>query len=835
MSEHPGPGPWRGPGAALGRTGGALAAFLLASVPAMAGPLSSAEILRELRSLASTGRVLYVAAHPDDENTRLLAWLALVRGYSVGYLSLTRGDGGQNLVGPELGDSLGVLRSLELLAARRLDGAHQFFTRARDFGFSKRADETLSIWDRREVLRDVVARIRKFRPDVVVSRFPTEASGTHGHHTASAMVAREAFDLAGDGAAFPGAGGAPWKPHRLVWNVFQPRGPASPEASPPPGSFSMEIGAWLPWVGASIGELAARSRSMHKSQGMGSAEVRGPIPERFVVLAGAPAGADLMEGIETGWGRVPGGAGLDAALARVREEFDPEEPSRGLAGLLEVADRVARLPPGMARDEAMARVGRIVGGMLGLHAEALGEVLDVVPGARLPVRLALTVQGPVAIDWLGSEVAGSAAEGGRIPVAPGGSASRSLVVTVPPGAEPAHPHWLRGTGTLGLFEGPGAGDGEADDPPAFPVTHRIEVEGRSFRLDDAVVARTVDPVEGELRDPVRVTAPVRLRFRRDQEVVPPGGRRRVEVEMRAVAGAVSGTLALDPGPGWSASPAALPFSLAEAGAEARLGFELTAPGEPGRTGVGAVATVAGRAWTRDRIELRHRHVATRVLHPEARLTAVALEVKTAAGTVGYLPGAVDGIDSALERLGFPLRRLAVSDLTAEGLAGLASVVVGIRAMNVHEDLAPRLGALEAFAAGGGTVLVQYQNPQGLKVPRLAPYALRVGRDRVTDEGAAVTRLVPDHPALSGPNPIEDGDFAGWVQERGLYFATEWGPEWTPLLSMADPGEGAQRGSLLVARHGKGWWIHTGLSWFRQLPAGVPGAYRLFANLVSLRP
>lgn len=801
----------------------------------MAASLSSSEILQELREFRELGRVLFIAAHPDDENTRLIAYLAKARGYATAYLSITRGDGGQNLIGPELGEELGVIRTQELLAARRIDGGRQFFTRAVDFGFSKDHAETLAVWDRAAVLGDVVRTIRRFRPDVVVTRFTTEPGETHGHHTASAILAQEAFARAGDPAAYPEQLGplAPWSPRRLVWNVFQPRGAKPPP--PPADALRLDVGEYLPLLGASAGELAARSRSMHRSQGMGTLGTRGASPEFFKVLAGAPATADLMEGIDTSWARVPGGAAIIPQVGTLIARFDPLAPEASVPALLALRRALAALAPDPTVAEKAARLDRILVACLGLHVETRGPA-TAVPGETLELDHAAIVRSRHPVRWLGVRLPGrDELSGLAVALEPNQPATLRTSSTLAPGTRVSQPYWLEEPGSPGSnrLPSPDALD-HPEDPPAVPLVHRFEVDGQVLEVEDEPVLVVADPVDGERRERLRVIPPVTLDFVRSLELLAPGSTRPVSVELTAARTGVSGELRLDAPAGWAVSPASHPFALRAPGDRARVDFTLTAPGGGGAARVAAVATVGKDRHDRRRVEIRHAHIPPQLLHPRARLTAVSFELATRGRRVGYLPGAGDEVATCLGRMGFEVVPLKASELSPEGLAGLDAVVLGIRAFNTRDDLAPHLDGLFAWVEAGGTVIAQYNTPNGLKSPRLAPYPLRPSRERVTDQTAAVEFLVPDHPALTTPNRLGPGDFTGWVQERGVCFPDQWDERFTPLLAMADPGEGPKKGALLVARHGKGWYVYSGLAWFRQLPEGVPGAYRLFANLVGLR-
>lgn len=807
-------------------------------------------LLQELTAFQTLGRVLYVAAHPDDENTRLLSYFARGRGYRTGYLSLTRGDGGQNLLGTELRDTLGVIRTQELLAARRTDGAIQFFTRANDFGFSKQPDETFGIWNRAEVLADVVRIIRSFRPHVMITRFSTEPGITHGHHTASAILALEAFKLAADPQAFPEQleqGLKPWKTTRILWNGFPGgfRGGARTEAAPPPSTLQLDTGGYQPLLGESYGEIAARSRSNHKSQGFGTLVSLSPSPEFFQVLAGEPAQRDVMDGVVTSWAAFEGGAAVATAAEQVARDFNPRDPAASVSGLLAVRATVRslqdRAAPGtdLARtlDEKLQQLDRMIAAGLGLHVQAVAEKAECVPGETVALKLRALQRAAasgVTLRWIRSELPG----GIRVEVGkelkPNRPSDAASEFKLPLDTPLSTPYWLREAGTTGMFrvDDP-ALIGRPENPPLIPVVHVIEIGGQVLRFADQAVEVIEDPIHGEIRQPLVAIPPVTLHFSQELELFAPGDSRAVAVELSANRGPLEGRLSLEVPAGWSVTPATHPFRLDRAGVRQQVGFRVVAPAQPARARLIAQAEVDGRTYRQTRIDIRYDHIPTQLIQPLAQARAVSLELATRGHTIGYLPGAGDLVAESLTRMGYAVTLLTPADLAPGRLKAFDAVVLGVRVANTRTDIGSLMPALFAYAEAGGTVVMQYNTTADLHSTQLAPYPLRISRDRVTDEKAAVTLLTPDHPALTTPNRITAADFEDWVQERGLYFPNEWAAPFTPLLSMADAGEQPKRGSLLVARHGKGYFVYTGLSFFRELPEGVPGAYRLFANLVSL--
>jgi LmbE family N-acetylglucosaminyl deacetylase len=808
----------------------------IVSLAAASEPLPPSAIPQELRRFQELGSVLFIAAHPDDENNRLIAYLARGRHYRTAYLSLTRGDGGQNVLGPEFGETLGVIRTEELLAARQIDGGRQFFTRAIDFGFSKNPTETLVIWNRDQVLADMVRVIRSFRPDVLISRF-SPTGGGHGHHTASAILAREVFKLCGDPHAYPDQlkDLAPWQPKRLFLNGGGfGRGSGGGNTD----SLRVEVGGNDPITGESFASIAGRSRSMHKTQGFGNftgGGGGGPATESFQLLAGEPARQDLLEGVNTHWSRFPGGADIEPLTAEIIARFDPQNPAASVPALLSLRGRLATLASDPVVDEKRRQLDRIVQACVGLSVVTTVPRVEVVPGETLSLQQRVEVHSSVPVRWMGVRFPSLNRRFGEpLELRPNQAALRQSTLELPAQTPLSQPYWLRAPHPPGMFQ---VNDpsliGRPENPPALPIEQEFEINGQSLVIMDEPVQEISHAAPVESRRPLAVISPVALRFVSEVRLFAPGAMRPVEVAVTAYRPDVSGTVQLAASAGWKIEPARQPLRLAKAGEKSVLRFQVTAPAQPVRAILTASALINGVRFASDRIEIHYPHLPPLLLQPAARLPAVALEWAIRGRQVGYVPGAGDSVAESLEQMGYTVTRLAGADLTPEKLRGFDAVVIGIRAFNVRKDLGPQLPALFAYAEAGGNVLVQYNNPNGLQTNRLAPYDLRLSQDRVTDENASVTFLVPDHPALNTPNRITQADFVDWVQERGLYFPNQWDEHFTPVLVCGDPGEAPLKGGLLVAKYGQGYFVYTGLAWFRQLPAGVPGAYRLFANLVSL--
>jgi LmbE family N-acetylglucosaminyl deacetylase len=814
-------------------------------VPARAGapePEEPAAILEDLRSFRQMGSVLYVAAHPDDENTQLVAYLARGRSYRTAYLSVTRGDGGQNLLGAEFGDELGVIRTQELLGARRIDGGRQFFTRARDFGYSKDYRQTLLKWDREEVVGDIVRVIRGFRPDVVITRFSPEPGTTHGHHTASAVLAIEAFKRAGDPKAYPEQLVAlePWQPRRLLMNTGGPvRG--SPD-QPSSKTLHMEIGGNDPVTGQPFGAIASRSRSMHKTQGFGFFAVgtSGSRSESFQLLLGEPAANDIFDGVDTSWGRVPGGAEIGRMADEVIDGFDRKDPSASVPRLLEIKKRLVGLPKDPIVDEKRGQLDRIIGDCLGLSVETTVARAEVVPGESVKINHRVEIHSAFPVRWMAVGYPSLAREMETgVDLVQGKPSFRDSAQTLPAGTPASQPYWLKEEGTPGMFRVDETSlIGQPENPPILPVEYRLEVAGQTIVLADEPVERSVDSKGQEIRRRIEAIPPVSLHFPSEVALFAPSASRQVAVEIVAFRTETSGLLHLDAPEGWKIAPSEQSFRLSAVGDRTRLLFTVTAPPRPATAALRVWASLGdGTRFFTDRVEIRYSHIPPILLQPPAAMKAVCLDLAIHGSRVGYVAGAGDSVAMGLEEMGYSVTPLTGADFVPDRLKPFDAVVIGVRAFNTRSDLASGFQALLSYVEAGGTVVAQYNTPNALPTTKLGPYPLALSRNlpanRVTDENAPVAILLPDHPAFTTPNRIDRSDFDGWVQERGLNFPSEWDSRYVALLACGDPGEAPLKSGILVARYGKGYYVYTGLSWFRQLPAGVPGAYRIFANLVSL--
>ncbi len=801
-------------------------------------PLADGARLRlALEKLDVTASALYIAAHPDDENTAFLAWLANGRKARTAYLSLTRGDGGQNLIGSDTGELLGVIRTNELLAARRIDGAEQFFTRALDFGFSKNPDETLAIWDRERILADVVYVIRRFRPDIIVTRFPTDGGG-HGHHTASAILAEEAFSAAADPGRFPEQleSVRPWQAKRLMWNVFRFGGAP---ADTVPGRVRVDVGAYDPLLGRSFSEIAGESRSQHKSQGFGSAERRGAFVNTFEHRLGQRATSDLFEGVEATWSRTPSGEKFASIVRQAAREFRPKEPQAIVPLLVRARSVLAALPTDPLVVRKRAELDEVLRACLGLWVEAIATAPGAAPGATVRIATAALNRSDVPLALSRVEILSTDAARSTVrPLPFNVPASDTFRVTIPADRAPTRPYWLEQPALRGSFEVSNARIiGDPENAPEFVARFTFDVRGQAIAFDVPVVHRWVDPVAGERHRDFQIVPPATLRFDRSAYLFPDAAARDMKIVVESGAGAVNGLVRLRLPQGWQATPAEAAVALDAGARDTTVTFRVTPPRVASGQGAGVSAEIefGGRAYALTALTLDYPHIPVQRLHLPATARLVRTDLRVAGGRIGYVMGSGDAIPEALGQMGLAVLPLTEEDVAAADLSAYDVIVTGVRAYNTKPRLRAQQKRLLDYVARGGRLVVQYNTAEEALQDRLGPAPFRISRDRVTVEEAPVRLLKPEHPLVTTPNRITDADFDGWVQERGLYFANPWDPSYETVLSCNDPGEPVRDGGLLYARHGRGVFIDTGYAWFRELPAGVPGAWRLFANLVSAAP
>lgn len=789
----------------------------------------AARIRLDLDRLGVIGAALYVAAHPDDENTAMISWLANGKLVRAGYLAATRGDGGQNLIGTEKSELLGVIRTAELLEARKIDGGEQFFSRAIDFGYSKTAEETLRIWGRERILGDFVRVIRMFRPDVIITRFPVNGDGGHGHHTASAILAEEAFRLAGDPTAYPEQLGqyGTWQPRRIFWNAWRLENTA--------GLLAVDLGAFNPLLGLSYSELAGESRSMHKSQGFGAPERRGSIPNHLELRGGDPAITDPFEGIDLTWRRIAGGGTVIPLLDRARAAFSAEEPAAIVPHLIAFRRALQALPLGemwqqKVIEEKIEDTDALIRQAAGIWIEAIASQPSVIPGSAVEVNLAV-------INRSSHPVTAAVAERSSTPAAVPYNTpwTEPVTLTIPGDARFTHPFWLRAAHDGAAYSIHEASlIGRAVAPAPLSVEVLLTVAGEPLVFEVPVMYRWTDPVMGERYRELEIHPPVTANFENGVLVFPDRESRRVRALIAAESDGASGRVRILVPEGWKAEPASVPFAIAKKGGEQPIAFTVTPPAEPATADISLLLEPDGwpSPYSLAKATLDYPHIPITTLLPHATAKLVRADVARVGSRIGYVMGAGDQVPDALRQIGYEVTLLSDEELEGGDLSVYDAIVIGVRAYNTRKRLASVQPRLFDWVAAGGALVTQYNTLDRDLPPNLGPFPFQLSRERVTVEESPVSIVDPSHPLMARPNRIVASDFEGWVQERGLYFPGTWDPAYTAPLVMFEPGESGKRGSILHARHGEGVFIYTPISFFRQLPAGVPGAYRLFANLVS---
>jgi LmbE family N-acetylglucosaminyl deacetylase len=852
------------------------------------------EIREALERLDTLGSVMMIGAHPDDEREQVLAYLALGRHVRTAYLSLTRGEGGQNLIGPEQGDELGIIRSQELLSSRRIDGAEQYFTRAIDFGFSKTADETLQKWDRNKVLGDVVYNIRRFRPDVVILVFSGTPRDGHGHHQASSILGKEAFSLAGDPTKFPEqlAYVQAWTPKLLMMNAGGPGGAQAKgkagknkaDDTPPADRLNLDVGVYSPELGASFGEIGGASRSANRTQGTGAAETKGSQLATMETVAGDKATKDLFENLDITWNRLPGGAAVGEIVKQALDSFVPARPEALLPQLVKARPLIAAIVAATKdplAEQKLKELDETIALCSGLSLEAQSDKAAVSPGATLRVNFTAIQRLPNSVALTGIRLAGM--EGAPIvnlapTVLVNNQPSRyNASFTIPQDQPYTQPYWLAQPKDGALYSVPDPRDiGLPENPPALTAHFRVQIAGTEIELTRPVQYRYVDRVFGEQVRPFTVIPPVAVSLPESALVFGDAKPRRIEVAVRSNGGKVGGNLRLDVPAGWTYTPESSHFELTATEEQTNVFFNLVPPAGDSRGKIRAIAQVGNQTVFTGTEVIQYPHITTQTLLPPAQATLVRADIRILSKSVGYVMGAGDDVPQAIRQLGCEVTLLTESDLSHGDLARFDAIVTGVRAFNTRADLRANYQRLFDYANNGGTLIVQYNVPEGGAPPQgappapgaaaqpaaaqpapapgqptpalppavaavgdggllahIGPYPIRISRsDRVTVEEAPIVFPNPDLRLLHAPNQITSADFDGWVQERGLYFSDQWDPKYVSVLESHDPGEMPLPGGMLYAPVGKGVYIFSAYDWFRELPAGVPGAYRLFANMLS---
>ncbi len=804
---------------------------------------NSSDLYHSIQKLNFLGSALYVAAHPDDENTRLISYLANHVKARTAYLSLTRGDGGQNLIGPELRELLGVLRTQELLAARSVDGAQQFFSRANDFGYSKHPDETLQIWNKEAVLEDVVRIIRQFKPDVIVNRFDHRSPGrTHGHHTSSAMLSFEAFDLVNDPNVYSDQLSTleTWQPKRLFFNTswWFYGSQEKFEAADKSNMLNFDVGTYYPVLGVSNNEIASLASSQHLCQGFGRLSTRGSQNEYVELLKGElPKNKnDLFDGIDTSWSRIEGGKAVGAILDPIEENFDFKNPSSHLPQLIKAHQLLSSLSDGHWKGIKLQELETIISAAAGLYLEA--SAADAYSYAGGTVKVAIEALNRSAVEMTLNSVYIN--EDTAITTSNTLGENKKVVLEmdlkIPSNTATTNAYWLNEKGSLGMYE---VADksliGKPETPRAFHAIFDITMNGYTFQIVKPVVRKFAKPDKGELVQPFEILPEATASIRDKVLIFADGKSKEVSVTVKAHKDNAQGEVQFQYSKGWTVDTDTKNFTIAKKGDQQELVFTLTPPAFENEGIIRPLVKIGGKVISKELIEINYDHVPKQSILLPAEAKVVRLNIQKMGQNIGYIVGAGDDVPTSLEQIGYTVHIIDPQSIGEGTLDKYDAIVTGIRSYNVVPELKFKQRFLLEYVKNGGNLIVQY-NTAGRwnkQFENISPYPLQLSRDRVTNENSEVSILAKKHSLTSFPNAIEEKDFDGWVQERGLYFPNEWDKAFTPILSMKDKGESAKKGSLLVAPYGEGNYIYTGLSFFRELPAGVPGAYKLFANMLSI--
>lgn len=807
--------------------------FLSILYPQPLPNLSSSEIKLALNKLDVLGSVLYIAAHPDDENTAAIAYFAKGKLLRTGYLAITRGDGGQNLIGTEQSEQLGVLRTQELLEARKRDGGEQFFTRAVDFGFTKSPEETFEFWDHEKILSDVVWVIRKFRPDIIITRFPSTGQGGHGHHTASAILALEAFDLANDPNAFSEQLKfvQTWQPKRIFWNAWLPAIQNSNiDLSKVP---AVNLGDFNSLLGKSYTEISAVSRSMHKSQGFGSSGIRNNTLNYFLLQKGEPVRNDLFEGIDLTWNRVEGGNEIQNLIEQTLKNFNEENPAASIDNLLMIYEKISNLKDAYWKNVKLKEITELIRSCAGIWIEAIADNEFVSVGDTIKIKSAIVNRCDNNLLLKNVSIKNySDLKLNDVLLAKGELNSYNFSFLIPQNTPVSQPYWLKNEHSSGMFN---VDDqkliGLTEEEPKLICDFTISYKNKSITLSVPVFYRLTDPVDGEIYKSIVIAPPVTINIERDIYFFSSDTKKEIKVTVQSFKDFTSGKIFLDATNGWSVSPNSIDFKFQKRNQKKDFYVKVLPSKNNSVSELSLKTVVDNKTYSQSLTRIEYKHILPQTIFYETKSKLELFNFdKDGVNKIGYIVGSGDKIPEFLSDLGYDVTLMDDKHFSSNNLSQYDVIITGIRAYNTRENLAAFQKELNKYVEQGGTLISLY-NTTGDLVTDPGVLPLKLSRNRVTDENSKVEILKSDHQIFNKPFKITDDDFKGWIQERGLYFPNEWDKNYTALLSMSDKGEDAQTGSLLVTKYGKGTFVYTGLSFFREIPAGVEGAIKLFINLL----
>lgn len=795
---------------------------------------NAAEIRHQLEKLNVVGSVLYIAAHPDDENTRLIAYLTNEKKYRTGYLSLTRGDGGQNLIGNEQAEQLGVIRTQELLAARKIDGGEQYFTRAYDFGYSKTPEETFKIWNRDSLLADVVWVIRNFKPDVIICRFPTTGEGGHGHHTASAMLAEEAFDASADSKRFTEQlkHVEPWQAKRLLWNTFKfgERNTTSED------QLKIDVGGYNILLGKSYGEIAAHSRTQHSSQAFGTAMNRSSQLEYFKTIKGEVPKKDLLDGLDNTWLRFRNGHYYKNAIEQIITNYNFENPSSSLNALtnffflLKEAETIEE----KWKQVKLKEVEQLILACSGIWLESISKNAFAAIGDSVDISI-------LAINRSNENVELKKVKVDNFIFLLDTLLNKTILFSlnkkiVFANKEISQPYWLKKNHNKGLFNIESQKlIGKAENDTAVTLYYTLSFNGKEIDFPVKLQTKIVDPAKGEIYQPFIFSPVATATFENEVYVFNNQTSKNISVKIKAFKSNISGVLKLQLPDGFKSIPEIADFSFKEAGNEQAIIFNIVMPSNYKTDklfNIKATINVNGNESSNSYENIQYSHIPQQSLFFESTGKGLALKINKKKKIIGYLDGAGDKMPQLLAQLGYNVKLISDEEMAANQLQQHESIVIGVRAYNTLPRIKNWQENLMKYVELGGTLVVQYNTNQKLITEKLGPYPFKISRERVTEEDAIVKILNDENVIMNFPNKISEIDFDEWVQERGLYFPSEVDVKYDKLFSMNDTGEKPLENSTISCTYGKGKFIYTSLSFFRQLPAGVSGAYKLFTNFIE---
>lgn len=802
--------------------------FIITSIAIAQEPkkLASNEIYTKIQKLNFLGKVLYIAAHPDDENTKLISYFSNHYHANTAYLSLTRGDGGQNLIGSELREKLGAIRTQELLAARRIDGGTQFFTRANDFGYSKEPNETFAIWNKNEVLSDVVQAIENFQPDIIVNRFNHRTPGTtHGHHTASAMLSLEAYDL------------VKIKPKRLFFNTswWFYGSQEKFEKADKSTLLSIDANFYYPLLGKSNHEIAALSRSQHKCQGFGTIGTRGEELEYLELIKGnLPPKDNLFEGIDTSWNRIKGGNEIAKILLPIQNNFNFKNPSEHLPQLIKAYQLIQKLEDEHWKKVKSEEIKTIIEACAGLFLEAIASEEMATPNSTIEINIEAINRSQANIKLNSVTLLNAKSVSVNKSLLNNEDIKETIAFKLAENIKYSNLFWLNEKQQNGLYS---VSDKALRNLPElshpFPVVFHLEIENQAFTFIKNLTYKKNEPNDGETYIPFSIVPKFTTEIANKVAVFDGKNDKNITVKVTAYENDAKGIIKLQLPKDWTIIPNEIPISIGTKGETKTVSFSVIPPKEEQNIVVKALVESNNKTYDKQLTQISYSHIPKQTILEVSEAKFVNLNIQTKGKNIAYIMGAGDEVGENLKNLNYSVSFLKLDEIELEKIKNFDAIIVGIRAFNVLDDLKFKNKALFEYVNQGGNLIVQYNTTRGLVTKEVAPYTLELSSDRVTDENASVTFLQPNHTVLNFPNKITTKDFEGWVQERGLYFPNKWDSNFMPILAMHDKGDEETKGSLLIAKYGKGNYVYTGLSFFRELPEGVSGAYKLLANLIAL--